>query len=130
MRAVRGKEGGERDTEEVKKNETKQKKKVRFAEGDVQNKRRGDGDEMREDQAQYQGAVNSDTARQREANEDADQRESRNTGGSRASSGAAPGDTDEHEAAGGDEEMDEGRTPVAMTVPDGPSNHEREENTG
>ena len=78
-------------------------------------------------EAEQRRAYNEAVAEEQREQEDGIQRESRSTGGSRASNEAAPGDTDGHEAAGGDEETDEGRAPVAMPVPDGPSNHEREE---
>ena len=127
VRAIKGKEGNERDAKEVNKGAVKEKKTVRFAGEDEQEKRRGDGEEMRRDQAVYQETVGADIDRERAASEDSERRESRNTGGSRGSSEAAPGAPKEDRGEEDEEEMDEGRTPVAMTVPEGPSNNEREE---
>ena len=60
---------------------------------------------------------------------DSEQRESANTGGTSSSSGTraseeADGDLDDEEEG---ERNEEGRAPMAMTVPEGPSSHEREE---
>ena len=125
VRAIKGKEG--QDAKEVKKGAVKEKKTVRFADEDERRKRRGDGDEMRRDQAIYQETVGADIDGERAASADSDRRESRDTGGSSASNEAAPGATSEGQDEEDREEMDEGRTPIAMTVPEGPSINEREE---
>ena len=61
------------------------------------------GAEARERNREYAEAVQEEER----ANEDGIRRESQNTGGSRASSEAAPVDNDENEAVGGDEEVDQ-----------------------
>ena len=97
VRAIKGKEGQEQDAKEVKKGAMKEKKTVRFSEEDERRKRRGDGDEMRRDQAIYQETVGADIDGERVASADSDRRESRDTGGSRASTEAAPGAPEEDE---------------------------------
>ena len=58
--------------------EVKEKKTVRFAREDEQEKTRGDGKEMRGDQAVYQETVGSDIERERAASEDSEKRETNN----------------------------------------------------
>ena len=117
VRAIKGREGNEQSAKEVKKSTTKEKRTVRFSEGDEQRKGRGDGHEMRRDQEQYQEAARADTDGERDAREDADRRDSRDTGGSSARDETLPGAPNEDRGEEDKEEMDEGRTPVAMTVP-------------
>ena len=96
----------------MKKGATKEKKTVRFSEEDSRRK--------------YAEAV----AKERSEENEGIRRESPITGGSSASSdeaAAAITATPAREDGDEDEETGEGRKPIAMTVPEGPSNQEREE---
>ena len=90
----------------MRKSATKEKKKVKFS----------DGDSRRE----YAQAV----AKEKEEEDEGVQRESPITGGSRASSDE-PG-VMEQEEGDHDDEFDEGRNPEELASPEGPSKHERE----
>ena len=109
VRAIRGKEGNEQGAKEVKKSAVKEKKKVRFS----------DGDSRRE----YAEAV----AKERQEEDEGIQRESPITGGSRASNEEP--EVMGHEEGSHDDEFAEGRTPEALTSPEGPSRQERETHT-
>ena len=102
VRAIRGKEGNEQDAKEVKKSAVKEKKKVGFAEGDSRR--------------EYAEAV----VKEKQEEDEGVRRESPITGGSRASSDGAEAMEPEEDH----EETGEGRTPLAMTIPEGPSNRE------
>ena len=104
VRAMKDKGGDDRETKEVKKSATKEKKKVRFAEGDSRRDYAEAVEKERQEQAEGVG------------------RESPNTGGSSASTDR-PGDKEEK---GDDDEFDEGREPGALASPEGPSKQERE----
>ena len=105
VRTIRDKGGDGREAKDVKKSAIKEKKSVRFAEGD-----------SRRD---YAEAV----AKEEQEQEEGIRRESPITGGSRASNDGAAAEEEEDK----DEETGEGRKPISMTVPEGPSNQEREE---
>ena len=126
-------------SKEVRKEMTKEKK---GAEGKVINMPAGGRREYTEEEKEkgrkaartekgkaYQKAINEE----REMQQDNDQRESQNTGGSSGSNSEATtnqpmaqesGHTDEREE---EEVSGEGGAPIAMAVPESPSNHEREE---
>ena len=99
------------------------KRKVRFAEdqpeGDAQGAR--EGERPSSEGTPDQTAAAEGAKRQRQEEEDANQRESENTGGS-SGSGDQPG-------ADREDEFEEGRSPNALTVPEGPSQREREEHS-
>ena len=88
----------------MKKSAVKQKKTVRFAEGDSRRKYAEAVEKERQEQAEGVG------------------RESPNTGGSSASTDR-PGNNEEK---GDDDEFDEGREHGALASPEGPSKQERE----
>ena len=105
---MRDKGGDGREAKEVKKSAVKEKRSVRLAGGDSRR--------------EYAEAV----AKEEQEQEEGIRRESPITGGSRASSDEAAAEEDEDK----DEETGEGRKPITMTVPEGPSNQEREERSG
>ena len=112
VRAIKTRDEDERGTKEVKKTSVKEKK-VKFT--PTEEAEKGEKALSREDKRQYHDAVNEE----RRMEEDGEKRESRDTGGSSASDQAA--------APQPDQEEEEGRTPRAMTVPEGPSTRERED---
>ena len=78
------------------------------------------GERPRSEWRPDQVAVAEGAKKQRLEEEDADKRESNSTGGSSGSERQTTANRD-------DEEEEEGRSPEALTIPDGPSQKEREE---
>ena len=132
-------EESEKGSKEVRKEMTKEK---RGKEGKVINMPAGGRREYTEEERErgrkaartekgkaYQEAINEE----RKMQQDNDQRESQNTGGSSGSSSEATANQPMAQETGHDDEREEeetngeGRAPIAMTVPEGPSSHEREE---
>ena len=65
-------------------------------------------------------AIDEAVAEEQREHEDGIRRESKNTGGS-------SGSDDQRAAGPEEEELEEGRSPKALAVPDGPTDKEREE---
>ena len=103
----------------------KSKKRVRIQTDEQRVENNEEEDDQREQLAGKRRAYDEAVAEEQREHEDGIRRESRNTGGSSGSDEQRRKDEEAAEAE--EEELEEGRVPNAMTVPEGPSHQEREE---
>ena len=111
----------ERERKEVKKNATK-KKTVSFKENHQEEESERPTVTQHSGWKPDQAAAAAGAERQRQEEQEADKRESESTGGS-SGSGDQPEATRDGDED--DEKQEEGRSPDALAVPEGPNNRER-----
>ena len=98
----------------------KSKKRVRFQTDEQQAETNEEEDDRSKRPAVGGRAIVEAVAEEQREHEDGIKRESKNTGG-------CSGSDDQRAAGPVEEELEEGRTPNALAVPEGPSKQEREE---